>query len=175
MLVLVGPSASGKTQAANLLIKKDGMKKMVTYTTRSMRPLEKEGVDYHFLTKEEFLKKIEENFFLEYVIYNGNYYGTSYDSISDDKVVILEPNGLKVYLEKIRDQIKVVYLESDPEIIKVRMRFRGESEADIEKRIALDATVFTKEVAALADKVIDSNYIDLATLAKEIYDFYHEK
>ena len=54
MLILVGPSASGKTQIVQILRAKYGLNKMVTYTSRQMRPGEREGIDYFFLTKEEF-------------------------------------------------------------------------------------------------------------------------
>ena len=56
MIVLVGASASGKTEIAKLIIKNHGFEKMVTTTTRPMRVGEVKDVDYHFLTKEEFLK-----------------------------------------------------------------------------------------------------------------------
>ena len=84
MLILVGPSASGKTQIVKILREKYGLNKMVTYTSRTMRPGEKEGIDYFFLTKEEFEKRINEGFFIEYVVYNGNYYGTALSHVSSD-------------------------------------------------------------------------------------------
>ena len=58
MLILVGPSASGKTEAVRLLISDYGMKKLVTYTTREMRSGEINHVDYHFLSREDFENKI---------------------------------------------------------------------------------------------------------------------
>ena len=89
MLVVIGPSASGKTQIVNHLIKDYKMQKMVTYTTRPMRVNEVDGLDYHFISKDAFLKKIKEHFFLEYVYYNGNYYGTAKNDLTKEKVVII--------------------------------------------------------------------------------------
>lgn len=63
MLVIIGPSASGKTQIVNTLIKFYKMRKMVTYTTRPIRNHEVNGIDYYFINKEEFLKKIKDDFF----------------------------------------------------------------------------------------------------------------
>ena len=55
MIILVGASASGKTEIAKILYKK-GYKKCVTTTTRQIRPSEVNGIDYHFITKEDFNK-----------------------------------------------------------------------------------------------------------------------
>ena len=117
MLVIVGPSASGKTQIVQQLIKNYNMEKLVTYTTRPMRVGEVDGKDYHFISKEEFLKKLDEGFFIEHVCYNGNYYGTSFSDLSDNKVVILEPTGLKHYITFARDLIKIVFLKCSKEVL----------------------------------------------------------
>ena len=175
MLVLVGPSASGKTEAAKQLIDKYKMRKLVTYTSRSKRPNEIEGVDYHFLTKEEFEKRIKEDFFLEYVDYNGNYYGTSKEGLDEDKVVILEPTGLKHYLLKAKDKIKICYLKCPIEIREERMKNRGDDELSIEKRLASDDKIFTPEIEKLADWVIDGYGKTIEAMGHEIYLLYKDK
>ena len=83
MIILVGPSASGKTQIGYSLKKIYGLEKVVTYTTRRMRSGEVDGIDYHFITKDEFLRLEKENFFFEYVCYNEIYYGTAINSYND--------------------------------------------------------------------------------------------
>ena len=108
MLILVGPSASGKTELLKILIRKYNMKKLVTYTTRPMRVGEVNGVDYHFISKNEFLEKENNNFFFETVMYNNNYYGTSKNDFSNDKAVILEPKGLQKYIDEAKDKIIIV-------------------------------------------------------------------
>ena len=174
MLILVGPSASGKTQIVKILREEYGLNKMVTYTTRNMRPNEVEGVDYFFLTKEEFEKRINENFFIEYVIYNGNYYGTSISQVSSDKVVILEPTGLKHYINKIRSEVKVAFLRCSKEIVRIRMQERGDDHNVIEKRLILDGEVFNKDVMNLADWIIDTSASNIYDNAKEIYSLYKD-
>ena len=99
MLILIGPSASGKTEVAKLLALKYGITKIVTYTTRPPRVHEVNGVDYNFVSIEEFARLTEENFFVETTYYNSNYYGTAKKDIQDDKCVILDPNGLKSFLK----------------------------------------------------------------------------
>ena len=174
MLILVGPSASGKTQIVKILREKYGLNKMVTYTSRTMRPGEKEGIDYFFLTKEEFEKRINEGFFIEYVVYNGNYYGTALSQVSSDKVVILEPTGLKHYINKIRDEVKVAFLRCSTEIVRIRMKERGDDPEVIKKRLLLDGEVFNKDVMILADWVIDTSASNIYDNALEIYLLYKD-
>lgn len=172
MLVIIGPSASGKTEIVNNLISKYNMKKMVTYTTRSMRPNEVNGIDYHFISKNDFLKKIDEGFFLEYVIYNGNYYGTSISSLSSEKVVIVEASGLKAYIKEAKDKIKIVFVKCDKDIRKKRMIERLDKMDVISKRLENDDNIFNNKIEALADFVIDTGNNDIETETKLVYNFY---
>lgn len=174
MLILVGPSASGKTEAAKLLISKYNMKKLVTYTSRNMRPNEVQGVDYHFISVEDFEKKIKEDFFIEYVNYNGNYYGTSKEGLDSDKVVILEPTGLKHYLEVAKDLVKICYLRCPKEIRYQRMVVRGDSEEAINKRIDSDDIVFSKELELIATWTIDGYGESLEDMTNRIYNLYKD-
>ena len=98
MLILIGPSASGKTEVAKILAKKYNITKIVTYTTRQPRIHEVDGVDYNFVSLDEFAKLTEQDFFVETTYYNSNYYGTAKKDILDDKCIILDPNGLKSFL-----------------------------------------------------------------------------
>lgn len=174
MLILVGPSASGKTEAAKLLISKYNMKKLVTYTSRNMRPNEVQGVDYHFISVEDFEKKIKDDFFIEYVNYNGNYYGTSKEGLDSDKVVILEPTGLKHYLEVAKDLVKICYLRCPKEIRYQRMVVRGDSEEVINKRIDSDDIVFSKELELIATWTIDGYGESLEDMTNRIYNLYKD-
>ncbi|MBQ3000891.1 MAG: AAA family ATPase [Bacilli bacterium] len=174
MLILVGPSASGKTEAAKLLISKYNMKKLVTYTSRNMRPNEVQGVDYHFISVEDFEKKIKEDFFIEYVNYNGNYYGTSKEGLDSDKVVILEPTGLKHYLEVAKDLVKICYLRCPKEVRYQRMVVRGDSEEVINKRIDSDDVVFSKELELIATWTIDGYGESLEDMTNRIYNLYKD-
>jgi guanylate kinase len=77
LLVLSSPSGGGKTSIAkNLLQGRDDLAYSVSATTRARREGERDGVDYHFLTREEFLRRIEAGEFLEWATYAGNLYGT---------------------------------------------------------------------------------------------------
>lgn len=172
MLVLVGPSASGKTQILKLLIQKYNMKKLVTYTTRLMRINEVNGVDYYFISIDEFNEKQKDGFFFETIEYNGNYYGTSKNDFSQDKAVILEPNGLNKYLEYAKDQIVVVALICKPDILRTRMIFRGDSLEDIEKRIETDSDWFGVDLIKKADLIVDTSNSNINNDVDKIYEFY---
>ena len=79
ILVVSGPSGSGKTSLARVVCEELGERAYfsISSTTRPIREGEKEGVDYFFLSKEEFIKDIEEGYFLEWAEVHGNFYGTS--------------------------------------------------------------------------------------------------
>ena len=68
IVVLLGKTSSGKDTVCNQLIQK-GYKKLVTYTTRPMRPGEIQDVTYHFISDEDFYDKINSNFFAEWKVY----------------------------------------------------------------------------------------------------------
>ena len=95
MIVLVGESASGKSSIEKYLVDNYGYNKIVSYTTRAPREGEVDGVDYHFISVEQFYKLRSEMFFAETAIYNNWHYGVAKEDCSDDKVAVLTPHGLR--------------------------------------------------------------------------------
>ena len=95
MIVLVGESASGKSSIEKYLVENYGYNKVVSYTTRQPRLNEIDGVDYHFVSVENFLKLKEQGFFAETAVYNNWYYGTAKEDCTNDKVAVLTPHGLR--------------------------------------------------------------------------------
>ena len=82
LFVLSSPSGAGKTSIARYILDKDkNIKLSVSLTTRKKRKNEKAGIDYDFISKDEFEKKIKNNFFLEWASVFGNYYGTSHEKV----------------------------------------------------------------------------------------------
>lgn len=170
MIVLVGKSASGKTEVVKTLVKDYGYRKLVTYTTRPKRVAEIDGIDYNFISMDEFKKLIEESFFFEYTFYNNNYYGTALKDIENDKVVILEPNGLKRYA-KLKNVVSF-YLDSSRELREKRMLERKDDLAKIKERINGDDEAFKDENLVDINFVLDSNDISIDELAKQVHDIY---
>jgi guanylate kinase len=95
VLVLSGPSGAGKSSLLKEIINDIGESYFsISTTTRPIRAGEVDGVDYHFVSKEEFKKDIAEDNFLEYALVHGNYYGTSIKpvrkALNDGKLVIFD-------------------------------------------------------------------------------------
>ena len=169
MIVLVGRSASGKTYLGKCLENR-GFHKIVTYTTREKRFGELDKVDYHFISKEDFLKKIKDDFFFEYVCYNGNYYGTSKNSIKDqNSYLIVEPSGLLKYLP-IADVISF-YIDCPKEILRQRMIARKDRIEDITKRLKNDDVIFA-DVKEKCHFVLDGTK-DVELIIKEVEEKYY--
>ena len=127
MLILVGHSASGKTEIANELKRDYDMKKIITYTTRPKRINEIDDVDYHFVSEERFLELKEKDFFVETTYFNGYYYGSSKEDVKDDAVVILDPIGLSNFKNSKLDNIIAIFLNCDENIRYNRMIKRGDN------------------------------------------------
>ena len=82
VFVVSAPAGTGKTTLVKKLLEEfPCVKTTISYTTREPRAGESQGIDYFFISKEEFKKKIEDHEFLEYVELYGDYYGTSKNSI----------------------------------------------------------------------------------------------
>lgn len=101
ILTLTGPSCSGKTTLLNELVDKHGFASIVSHTTRTKRPREEAGKDYHFISQAFFDAAEKAGEFMETVNFNGFSYGVSVDEMAkatrDGKtaVLIVEPKGLK--------------------------------------------------------------------------------
>ncbi|SCG88040.1 Guanylate kinase [uncultured Clostridium sp.] len=100
ILILCGPTASGKSTIQKLLCEKYGFHRVVTYTTREPRENEVFGEDYYFVTEDKFVGMVINKEFIESTIYSNNrYYGTSISSIKDadkkDYVAVMTPSGAR--------------------------------------------------------------------------------
>lgn len=173
MLVLVGPSASGKSAIVKELVKNYGLEKFITCTTRSMRVGEVDGIDYHFLTEEEFSKLYNDNEFIETVYYNGNYYGTLKKEADDNKVVILEPQGLNNFVKAL-DNVFAVFLRTDEAVLKERMIGRGDLLLEVTKRLENDRILFSEEQLEKIDYTINTTNLSVSEIAARIYKEYKD-
>ncbi len=174
MIVLAGASASGKTEAAKELAKKFGITKVITTTTRNMRAGEVNGRDYFFVSKERFLEMIKEDRFVEYTIYNDNYYGSTKDQIAENKCVVIDPAGLKAYTALNDPHIVTFFLDSLEETRFKRMLLRGDKEEDAKRRIKHDKKAFHPSNIADVDFHIDSETKSIEEVAQLVFDKYKE-
>lgn len=143
-LVIVGKMGSGKSTLAKILETK-GLNRIVTYTTRPKRVGEIDGVDYHFISEEEFLKLDENGFFAETADYNASfghvYYGSSVDSYKPGSVIILNPYGVRS-IKNMKVPCNIVYLYLDEDLIRMRVSNRGDKEEEISRRLKTDVADF---------------------------------
>lgn len=94
LIIISGPSGVGKGTICDVLLKELNAWYSVSMTTRNIREGEIDGINYYFISKEEFKKRIDDGQLLEYNIYNDNYYGTP-----KDKVLEKLEQGINVFLE----------------------------------------------------------------------------
>lgn len=175
MIVLSGASASGKTEAAKMLMIKYGIHKAITTTTRSMRVNEVNGKDYFFVTQDEFDEMVKNDRFVEHTLYNGNHYGSTKDQIADDISVVIDLEGLKSYSALNNERIVTFYLKTSEDVRIKRMIERGDKQEDIKKRIATDRILFADENIPKVNFRIDSENKTIEQVADEIYRLYWKK
>jgi guanylate kinase len=127
LIVVSGPSGAGKSTVTKIARDKLNIPLTISATTREPRPDEADGIDYYFLPKEKFMKKVENDEFFEWAEVHGNYYGT-----------------LKAEVEKKREEGNTVLLEIDVQgglIVKekdpsaVLVFFKAPNEKELEKRL----------------------------------------
>ena len=175
MIVLSGASASGKTEAAKMLMSKYGIMKAITTTTRAMRCNEVNGRDYFFVSAEVFQQMIDDDRFVEHTLYNGNYYGSTKDQIADNRSVVIDLEGLKSYSSLNNDRIVTFYLKTSESVRFKRMLERGDKEEDAKRRIATDRILFADNQIPKVDFRIDSENKTIEQVADEIYRLYYKK
>ncbi len=144
LIVLSAPSGGGKsTVARHLLSKFSNIKFSISATTRQKRANEEEGKDYYFLTKEEFIKKINNNEFVEYEEIYGNYYGTLYSEINEaikkSQILLfdIDVKGSISIKNAFPDESLLIFLmPPDLETLQKRLRERQtETEEQFKKRM----------------------------------------
>jgi guanylate kinase len=128
LILVAAPSGAGKSSFLERIIKEfTQLEDVVTYTTRSMRTHESEGLHYHFISQSDFQKKIADNFFVEWAKVHSNYYGTSHESIkaawSNGKVVImdLDIQGVESFKQKYPEVLKTIFI-LPPSLEELRRR-----------------------------------------------------
>lgn len=120
-----------------------GMNSVVTYTTRPPRKGEIEGISYHFITKDEFIEREKQGFFAETASYNVAtsetwYYGSAVEDLTDNKVIIVNPHGLR-QIRKIKSLNPIAfYITASEETIWNRLRQRGDDSAEARRRLNAD-------------------------------------
>jgi len=172
MIVLVGASASGKTEIAKILYMIHGYHKCITTTTRSKRAHEENDVDYHFLTPEQFNSIQNQCGFVESATYHGHHYGIQKKDVHIDGVVIVEPNGANTLIDALMDDVFVVYIHASEATRRKRMLSRGDQQTVVDERISFDRNVFDTKMMKRIDLSIENETESLENIATYIDQTY---
>ena len=118
ILALFGPSGSGKDTVAKILAKLDNINEIVSCTTRPMRDYEQEGIDYHFLTNEQFGEKVLNGSMLEATTFRDWFYGTPIESLKEDKinVGVFNIQGIECLLKDNRLDVTPIYIACEDKL-----------------------------------------------------------
>lgn len=174
LIVISGPSAAGKGTVCREVLNytEENLELSISATTRKPRAGEVEGVNYFFKSREEFVRMIESNDFIEYAQVYDNYYGTPkkyvMDKLEEGKNVILEIDvqGAKKVKDSIKDSVLIFIMPPSFEELRKRIKGRGtESVQDIDKRMSkaydeichikdYDYVVVNDDVKKAAEKII---------------------
>ena len=143
--ILVGAGGSGKDYAKKTC-SDNKMLCDISYTTRPIRNGEIDGVDYHFITKEEFEDMIKKDEFLQFNMFgNGHYYGTSLKSWEANEIFIFSPNVISlIKINKGRDFfdfVEICYLNIKEDVRKNRLEARNDVDST-ERRLKTDKEDF---------------------------------
>ena len=145
LIIFSAPSGGGKTTLAQMLIKDfSNLQISVSSTTRAPRGQEKDGVDYHFLTVDDFKKKIAAGDFAEHAEVHGNFYGTDASVIRNNfaqgksVLALVDIAGAAKLRKAFPGEVYTIFISPpDLKILEARLRARGtETEAAIQTRLA---------------------------------------
>ena len=143
VFIISAPSGSGKsTLVHRLLASKPNLVFSISFTTRPPRPQERDGVDYKFISREDFEARVAKDEFLEHADVFGNYYGTHRGALDraraegKDLLLDIDVQGARQLKSRLPEAVTIFVLPPSREILEQRLRARSQdSEAVIQRRL----------------------------------------
>lgn len=169
LVILSGVAGAGKDTIKKELIKRmENVETLPSFTSRSPREGDVEGETYHFVSKEEFEKMIENGDFYEYDVHHNNYYGTSKkllkDKIDSGKIIVkdIDVNGTEHLIELLKDDTRVVtiFLRVPKEELKRRLENRIDKPSPEEVILRLNRFDYEESRINLYDYVLKNNDLE---------------
>ena len=178
LVVVSGPSGCGKdTVVKTMREKHPEIEVSVSATSRAMREGEAEGVNYYYMTREEFQQKVQAGEILEYTQYNGNLYGTPKHEVDTriaqgrTVILVIEVEGAGNIRKLYPEALTIFLLPPSMEELENRLRSRGtETEEAIQGRMATARREVEQAPLDTATLVND----DLETCAEKLYQMIQE-
>lgn len=147
LFIVSAPSGAGKTSLVDEILtrlpSKYTIDRLITYTSREIRPGEYQGVDFFYVSQKDFEKRVREGFFIEWSKEYEHYYGSPLSvknelEIGKSKILVIDRNGAKQVLKQISDAVTIWITVSSIDVLRDRLLGRGLNSLDqIEKRIKL--------------------------------------
>lgn len=146
IFVISAPSGAGKTTLVNRVVSTlsphISIQRVITYTSRAQRDGEQHGRDYFFISPQDFERKIEQGFFIEWSTAYGTYYGSPRSIIDDARaglscLLVVDRAGARNVLGQAPDA-ELIWIEvASVEILRARLQGRGDKPESIERRLKL--------------------------------------
>ncbi len=166
LVILSGVSGAGKDTIKKELIKRmEDVVSLPSYTSRNPREGEEEGIQYHFITKQEFKNRIENDEFYEYDLHHDNYYGTSRklmnEKIESGKIIVkdIEVNGTENLVKVLKNDVRLVtiFLKVERDELRKRLIERGDNLSESELELRLSRLEYEESKIKLYDYVIKND------------------
>ena len=189
--VVAAPSGTGKTTVCRAVVQRDpAVRFSVSHTTRKPRTGERDGVDYHFVSTDEFRQKVDAGDFLEHAEYAAHLYGTSWEALEaplaqgSDLLLEIEVQGAAQVKERLAEAGFIFLLPPSMRVLEDRLRGRGtDSEEVIAHRLALadreldavrffDYAVVNDEFEVAVDSVLEIIAAEREGRAGELLERY---
>lgn len=176
LLVISSPSGAGKTTLAHLLAEQERLEFSVSYTTRAARPGERDGVDYKFVTEDEFSRMVERHEFAEWAVVHGARYGTAVHTVNraleDGKDYLFDidwQGGAQIRKQWPEESVLVFILPPSMAELERRLRRRATDAPEAIERRLVTATRELEHFADYDYLVVNDN---LETALKELSSIY---
>lgn len=166
LLLIAGKSGSGKDTLARKICADLGLTQVASYTTRPIRPGEVNGVGHIFLTDEEY-DRIPKEDIVASTYFSGYRYCATRQQLDQAGVYVVDKQGIEDVLRNYDGAVLVILLDTTDSTRRERMRKRGDSSANIEKRISGDRKAFAG-IEQVCDIIFNADDISVDVLAREI-------
>jgi guanylate kinase len=177
VFIISAPSGSGKSTLVRCLLESDAhLVFSISYTTRPPRPNEREGVDYNFISREDFEARVARGEFLEHAEVFGNYYGTHQSALDQairegkDLVLDIDVQGARQLKARLPEAVTVFVLPPSRDILEQRLRARSQdTEAVIARRLmgaAEEVRNYEKYNYVLINREIEHSVAQLASIVQ---------